>query len=79
MIRPLVALAVLPLAGSGACADEVSFKGKTITMVVGYAAGGGTDLSGRLIASLLGRHLPGEPAVVMPRAGGASSNHRASY
>ena len=57
------ALAVFLIAGSAA-AEPVSFKGKTVTMIIGFAAGGGTDLSGRLIASFLGKYLPGEPTVI---------------
>jgi hypothetical protein len=58
---------------------EVSFKGKTITMIVGSASGGGTDASGRLIAPFLRKYLPGEPNIViqnMPGANGITSvNH----
>ncbi|MEA2937361.1 MAG: hypothetical protein QOC56_865, partial [Alphaproteobacteria bacterium] len=64
------------LATSGAAAQPISFKGKTVTMIIGYPAGGGTDLSGRMIASVLGKHLPGEPIVVtqnMPGAEGMTS------
>jgi tripartite-type tricarboxylate transporter receptor subunit TctC len=44
------------LATGSARADEpVSFKGKTVTMTIGFAAGGGTDLAGRLIAAHLGK------------------------
>ena len=74
-------LAVLLLlamaAGPAALADEpVSFKGKSVTMIVGSAPGGGTDTSGRLIANFLHKYLPGEPNIVvqnMPGAGGISS------
>ena len=62
-------------------ADDVAafYKGKTISIFVGYAAGGGADLWGRFIARHLGRHVPGEPNVIvqnMPGAGGfAAVNH----
>jgi hypothetical protein len=46
------------LACSGASAQPVSLKGKSVTMIVGFPAGGRTDLSGPLIASLRGRHCP---------------------
>jgi tripartite-type tricarboxylate transporter receptor subunit TctC len=49
------------------------YKGKTVTIVVGYGAGGGYDLYARLIAQFLGQHVPGHPAVIvqnMPGAGG---------
>jgi tripartite-type tricarboxylate transporter receptor subunit TctC len=58
-----------------ASAEDVAkfYKGKTISIVVGYAAGGGADLWGRFMARHLGKHVPGEPNVIvqnMPGAGG---------
>jgi len=49
------------------------YKGKTVTLVVSSSAGGGYDIMGRTIAKYLGRHIPGNPRVVvsnMPGAGG---------
>jgi tripartite-type tricarboxylate transporter receptor subunit TctC len=49
------------------------FQGKTINILVGHSAGGGYDLYARVLARHLGRHIPGNPAVVpvnMPGAGG---------
>jgi tripartite-type tricarboxylate transporter receptor subunit TctC len=49
------------------------YHGKTITLTIGVAAGGGNDAYARLIARHLGRFLPGTPTVViqqMPGAGG---------
>src|SRR5262245_23154641 len=61
------------LATSAAAQEPIAFKGKTITMLVGSAAGGGTDATGRVIAPFLTKYLPGNPAVVvqnMPCADG---------
>jgi tripartite-type tricarboxylate transporter receptor subunit TctC len=57
--------------GTATAADPVSFKDKTVTMVIGFAAGGGTDLSGRLIAAFLGKYLPGQPTVIVQNMPGA--------
>jgi tripartite-type tricarboxylate transporter receptor subunit TctC len=57
--------------GSTPAAAEVTFKGKTITMIVGSQAGGGTDATGRLIAPFLTKYLPGNPAVVVQNMPGA--------
>ena len=49
------------------------FRGKTINITVGFSAGGGYDLHARVLARHFGRHVPGEPAVVVknqPGAGG---------
>jgi len=52
-------------------ADEVSFRGKTITMLVGSEPGASTDLSARLMAEFLTKTLPGNPTVIVQnRPGG---------
>jgi tripartite-type tricarboxylate transporter receptor subunit TctC len=57
---------------SGTAAQEpVNFAGKTITMIIGYAPGGGTDTSGRLIAQFLAKYLPGSPNVIVENRPGA--------
>ncbi len=67
----VASVCALLLACSAASAQPVSFKGRTVTMLIGFASGGGTDLAGRLVASALGRHLPGEPTVVVQNMPGA--------
>jgi tripartite-type tricarboxylate transporter receptor subunit TctC len=66
------AFAVATLAAAHA-ADAPSFKDKTITVVIGAAAGGSTDTFGRLSGAYIAESLPGRPAVVVrnqPGAGG---------
>jgi tripartite-type tricarboxylate transporter receptor subunit TctC len=49
------------------------FRGKTVNILVGSEAGGGYDLYARFLAQFLGRHVPGQPTVIvqnMPGAGG---------
>jgi tripartite-type tricarboxylate transporter receptor subunit TctC len=49
------------------------FRGKTVNILVGYEAGGGYDLYARALAQFLGRHIPGQPTVIvqnLPGAGG---------
>jgi tripartite-type tricarboxylate transporter receptor subunit TctC len=60
---------------AGARAADVAdfYKGKTVSMVVSSSPGGGYDTLSRAIARFLGKHIPGNPAVVvrnMPGAGG---------
>lgn len=54
-------------------AKKVNFpeKGKTITLVVGYAAGGGADIAARVLATALEKDL-GTPVQVVNRAGANS-------
>jgi tripartite-type tricarboxylate transporter receptor subunit TctC len=58
---------------------ETDFKGKTIRLVIGTSTGGGVDLYARLVAQHLGRHLPGEPAIVPQNMPGASSVVAANF
>ena len=66
-------------ATGGMAQAEVTFRDKTITMLVSSAAGGGTDISGRAIARFLTKYLPGSPTLVvqnMPGANGVTAlNH----
>ncbi len=58
------------------------YKGRTITMVVNYGAGGNTDIEGRIFARHLPRHIPGSPSIIVtnrPGAGGlVGLNHMGS-
>jgi tripartite-type tricarboxylate transporter receptor subunit TctC len=52
---------------------EDFYHGKSISMVVSSSAGGGYDTLSRAVARFLGRHIPGNPTVIvrnMPGAGG---------
>ena len=77
----LSALAVTALSASPAAAQSVAefYKGNTIAILMGTGPGGSFDLYGRTIAAHLGRHIPGNPNVIvehMPGAGGAiAGNH----
>ena len=56
-------------------ADAVSdfYKGKRITMWIGYTAGGGYDRYARTLARHMGRHIPGNPKFVAKNKPGAGS------
>jgi tripartite-type tricarboxylate transporter receptor subunit TctC len=47
------------------------YKDKTVELFVGTSPGGGYDLYGRLIARYLGKHIPGNPAVIVKNMPGA--------
>mgnify|MGYP003330177519 CR=1 FL=1 len=69
----LVLLGVLIAAAVFPARAQDFYRGKTITMIVAYAAGGGTDLTGRLVAPYLTKYLPGNPAIVVQNVPGAGS------
>lgn len=65
----------------GCKADAVAdfYRGKTITVQVGFAAGGGYDLVTRLVARHMHKHIPGNPTVAVSNMPGAGSIVMASY
>src|ERR687888_75230 len=62
-----------------ALAQGEIFNAKTVQMIIGFGPGGGYDLWGRTVARHIGRHLPGNPAVVPQNMPGAGSYTAASY
>lgn len=71
------------LAGAALVANPASaavdFKGKTVTMIIGNAPGGGTDAVGRLLGEYLVRHLPGKPTLVVRNMPGAAGITALNY
>ncbi|MFN0073132.1 MAG: Bug family tripartite tricarboxylate transporter substrate binding protein [Chloroflexota bacterium] len=69
--------AAKPVAQSNARVDPSlasAFEGKTVTLIVGANPGGGYDTWSRTIARFIGKHLPGNPQVIVQNMDGA--NHR---
>ena len=64
----VVALAAAVFADT-ACAQF--YKGKTVTMIINYPAGGPTDIEGRIVAQHLPAHISGKPTIVVKNVGGA--------
>jgi tripartite-type tricarboxylate transporter receptor subunit TctC len=62
-----------------AAAQDSFYKGKTVTLVVGYSAGGGYDQYARLVARHLGNHIPGNPTVIVQNMPGAASMTSVRY
>ena len=69
----LGALALMALAHPASAQEDTYFKGKEISIGIGFGAGGGYDTYGRLMARHFGRFVPGNPTVIAknePGAGG---------
>src|SRR5215813_4516507 len=71
-----VALVTKPVRSAGV---EDFYKGKTVSLLIGYSVGGGYDAYGRLLARHFGKHLPGNPNVVPQNMSGAGSLKAANY
>jgi tripartite-type tricarboxylate transporter receptor subunit TctC len=63
--------------GVQAAVDEQAaadfYRGKTVRILVGFAAGGGYDAYSRLIGRHLRQYIPGNPAVIVENMPGAGS------
>ncbi len=55
------------------------YQGKTIRMIVGFSAGGGYDAYTRTIGRHMGKHIPGNPAILVENMPGAGSMISANY
>ncbi len=73
--RALIGAALIVFMPASARADTVAdfYRGKTIELLIGGASGGGYDLAGRTVANHIGRHIPGNPGIVVRNMPGATS------
>lgn len=55
------------------------YSGRTLTLYVGFEAGGGYDLYARLVSRHLGRFIAGEPKVIVQNMPGAAGLRVANY
>ena len=64
-----------------AAADPIAdfYSGKSVQLAIGYAPGGGYDLYARALARHMGRHIPGNPTIVVQNMPGAGSIKAANY
>ena len=72
----LAGLAAVPLTGA---AQSSPYEGKTVTIVVGFKAGGGYDRTARILARHLPKHIPGKPNVIVQNMPGANSITAANH
>ena len=83
-LKPLLPLVialglVLPATSPQKSAADDFYKGKTIRFVVGLAPGGGYDLTARTVGRHMGKHIPGNPTIVVENITGAGSLIAAIY
>jgi tripartite-type tricarboxylate transporter receptor subunit TctC len=74
----LVVALVFPCA-AGSSEGSPDFRGRTVTIIASFEAGGPYDFYSRLIAGHIGAHLPGSPTVVVQNMPGAGGLRGANY
>lgn len=66
--------------GAGAQSSaEKFYKGRNLDLIVGYNPGGGYDAYTRLLGRHMGRHIPGNPNLIVKNMGGAGSLKAANF
>ncbi len=70
LIAPLIFASFM---AAPAFAADNFYSGKTINVMVGFSAGGGYDVNARTVARHLGKHIPGNPNVIVQNMPGAGS------
>jgi tripartite-type tricarboxylate transporter receptor subunit TctC len=73
ILAALYALTAVAIAPASAQSVADFYKGKTVQFGVGYEPSGGFDAYTRAAASYIGKHIPGNPTVIVTNMPGASS------
>lgn len=72
-LMTLISICFGLLAVGSTDAQDGFYRGKTLRIVVGFSAGGGFDVYSRTLSRHIGRHIPGNPAVIVENMTGAGS------
>jgi len=80
-IAPAMSLLIfVALRTSGFSAEKAPFyQGRTINIVINFAAGGPTDIESRIFAKHLSRHIPGQPSITVQNMGGGGGITAANF
>ena len=79
LLSASIAVALTLAAPARAQSVEDFYRGRSITVLVGFTAGGGYDLYARLLGRHMGRHVPGNPTMVVQNMPGAGSMKATQY
>jgi tripartite-type tricarboxylate transporter receptor subunit TctC len=78
----LAAVAVVAMSmpsGARSAGVEEFYKGRTVSLIIGYSAGSGYDIYARVLARFIGKYIPGNPSIVSQNMPGAGSLKAAMY
>jgi tripartite-type tricarboxylate transporter receptor subunit TctC len=73
------ALQLMVASGAEAAGVEEFYKNRTVTVLVGFPTGNGADSYARLIARFIGKHIPGNPNVIVQNMPGSGSLAMTNY
>ncbi|MGH6926038.1 MAG: Bug family tripartite tricarboxylate transporter substrate binding protein [Propylenella sp.] len=73
------AVALVALSAASAQSVEEFYTGKTVEVRIGFSVGGGYDTYARLLATHMGKHIPGNPTLVPMNEPGAGSLKLANW
>src|SRR5882757_5260140 len=81
VLYPALIMATALFSVASAAAEDVAsfYKGRNVTINIGYSAGGGYDIYARVLARHLGDHIPGNPTVIPQNMPGAGSLKAVNY
>jgi len=78
--QAVAGLVLISLSGVASAAGvEDFYKGRTLSLIIGYSVGGGYDAYARLLARYFGKHVPGNPSIIPQQMTGAGSLRAANY
>ena len=75
----LAAASVFALASAGTATAKDVYKGKRVTVLINYSAGGPTDIEARLFARNIGRLIDGNPQIISKNMAGAGGTVATNY
>ena len=78
-LLPIAVAALLAALAAPNAAMAQFYKGKTVTMIVNYPAGGPADIEGRIVARHLGKHIAGNPRIIVKNVGGGGGMIGSNY
>src|SRR4051812_32355583 len=79
LVVTMLAILLALVQPAAAQSVEEFYKGKTISLLIGFSVGGGYDLYARHLARHIGKHIPGNPTVIPQNMAGAGSLRAASF
>jgi len=82
MLRTRLVIAVsglLAVLGADAATAQDYYAGKRLIILINYAAGGPADIEGRVVARHIGKHIAGNPNIIVQNMDGAGGRVATNY